>query len=195
MQRKAGSDAGARKSAKASSIPFVRTFETEESKDLQTQLVRLKCILDHDVMLRLASLPLEMNACTKVLGAVSTQLEVSRMVCSQTTLPLQASGQYTDGDGVFSDILMPCSPDEFFEHTWEKMPLFISRPSLRQWYSDWLSEESIFALLADEDSDVQYGINLDVTAYNGEVRLSSTYECPLCLSHEHFHLNQCGCTC
>ena len=117
------------------------------------------------------------------------------MVCSQTTLPLQASGQYTDGDGVFSDILMPCSPDEFFEHTWEKMPLFISRPSLRQWYSDWLSEESIFALLADEDSDVQYGINLDVTAYNGEVRLSSTYECPLCLSHEHFHLNQCGCTC
>lgn len=71
---------------------------------------------------------------------------------------------------------MPCSPDEFFEETWEKMPLFISRPSLRQWYSDWLSEERIFELLADEHSDVQYGFNLDVTAYNGEVRLLCTYE-------------------
>ena len=54
MQRKAGSDAGARKDAKTSSVPFVRTIETDESKDLQTQLVGLKCILDHDVMLRLA---------------------------------------------------------------------------------------------------------------------------------------------
>ncbi|CAL5225676.1 g8539 [Coccomyxa viridis] len=123
-KRKAGSDAGARKDAKTSSVPFVRTIETDESKDLQTQL---------------------------------------------------ASGPYTDGDGVFSDILMPCSPDEFFEHTWEKMPLFISRPSLRQWYSDWLSEESIFELLADEDSDVQYGFNLDVTAYNGEERQDFNY--------------------
>ena len=91
------------------------------------------------------------------------------MACSHEILSLQASGSYTSGDGVFSDIIMPCSPGEFFEQIWEKMPVFISRPSLRQWYSDWLSEERIFELLADEKSDVQYGFNLDVTAYNGEV--------------------------
>ena len=83
---------------------------------------------------------------------------------------MQATGPYTDGAGVLSEILRPHSPDEFFEHTWEKLPLFITRPLVRQWYSDWLSRECIFELLADEDADLQYGLNLDVTAYNGQVR-------------------------
>ena len=91
-------------------------------------------------------------------------------VMMMRSLPLQVSGPCTDGAGVLNEILMPQSPDEFFEHTWEKSPLFITRPSLRQCYSDWLSRECIFELLADEDTDLQYGLNLDVTAYNGQVR-------------------------
>ena len=82
---------------------------------------------------------------------------------------------------MLSAILTPCSVGDFFEQIWEKTPVFISRPSLRQWYSDWLSEESIFELLADQGSDLQYGLNLDVTAYNGQVGLSSTNTCPLLL--------------
>lgn len=96
------------------------------------------------------------------------------------TMPsLQVSGSYTDGDDVLRNILMPCLPDDFYEQFWEKMPLFISRPCLRQWYSGWLSVENIFELLADQDSDLQYGLNLDVTAYNGQVGLPRTNACPL----------------
>ena len=69
---------------------------------------------------------------------------------------------------MLNDILVPSSSAAFFEATWEKEPLFISRPSLRQWYSDWLSQEQIFDLLAH--NQLQYGFNLDVTTYNGKVR-------------------------
>ena len=65
-------------------------------------------------------------------------------------------------------MLAPSSSAAFFETTWEKAPLFISRPSLRQWYSDWVSQEQIFDLLARDQ--LQYGFNLDVTTYNGKVR-------------------------
>jgi len=67
----------------------------------------------------------------------------------------------------------PCSHDDFFRNIWQKAPVFISRPLLRQWYSDWLSEERILELLADEaQPDLQYGFNLDVTAYNGQVTMA-----------------------
>ena len=89
--------------------------------------------------------------------------------CAAKYLTLQASGPYADGDAALSDILTPCTPDEFFAQAWEKAPLFISRPSLRQCYNDWLSEDSIFELLADDDLVVQYCYNLDVTAYDGQV--------------------------
>ena len=81
---------------------------------------------------------------------------------------MQACGPYTRGEEVLNDILVPSSSAAFFETTWEKEPLFISRPSLRQWYSDWLSQEQIFDLLARKQ--LQYGFNLDVTTYNGKVR-------------------------
>ena len=57
---------------------------------------------------------------------------------------------------------------------WEQRPLFISRPSLRQWYSSWLSEDHIFELLSKGISDdLKYGHNLDVTRYIGTVSLAS----------------------
>lgn len=84
---------------------------------------------------------------------------------------LQASGPYPSGKAVLADILMPSSHTEFFQDIWEKRPMFISRPSLRQWYGNWLSENKIFELLASTSGpEILYGYNLDVTAYNGEVR-------------------------
>lgn len=81
---------------------------------------------------------------------------------------MQACGPYTGGEEVLNDMLAPSSSAAFFQSTWEKAPLLISRPSLRQWYSDWLSQEQIFDLLARDQ--LQYGFNLDVTTYNGKVR-------------------------
>jgi hypothetical protein len=81
---------------------------------------------------------------------------------------MQACGPYTAGEEVLNDILVPSSSAAFFEATWEKAPLFICRSSLRQWFSDWLSQEQVFDLLTR--NQLKYGLNLDVTTYNGKVR-------------------------
>ena len=88
--------------------------------------------------------------------------------------PLQAVGPYLNADQVLADILMPISSSMFFSSVWEQTPLFISRPSLRQWYSNWLSEDHIFELLSKGGSDdLKYGHNLDVTRYIGTVSPAS----------------------
>ena len=84
--------------------------------------------------------------------------------------PLQAVGPYLTGKQVLADILMPISYSRFFNEVWEQRPLFISRPSLRQWYSNWLSEDTVFDLLSKGGKDgLRYGYNLDVTTYTGTV--------------------------
>ena len=99
-------------------------------------------------------------------------------LCALLSCPsaiLQAEGPYLNGKQVLADILMPISQSKFFKHVWEQNPLFISRPSLRQWYSSWLSEDEIFKLLSKGGEDgLKYGYNLDVTLYTGTVSPAAT---------------------
>ena len=97
--------------------------------------------------------------------------------CARVSLfsaPLQAVGPYLNAEQVLADILTPISSSRFFNNVWEQRPLFISRPSLRQLYSSWLSEDHIFELLSKGISDdLKYGHNLDVTRYIGTVSPAS----------------------
>ena len=94
---------------------------------------------------------------------------------SYISAPTQAFCPYLHGKQVLADILMPISNSRFFNKVWERRPLFISRPSLRQWYSSWLSEDKIFDVLSKAGRHgLKYGYNLDVTTYTGTVSPVST---------------------
>ena len=88
-------------------------------------------------------------------------------VLSSGVAPVQQALPH-DGDELLQHIIAPCSADEFFDTVWEQRPLLVSRPSCPSYYSSWYSKAALVKLL--HTGKLQYGLNLDVTHYDGRVR-------------------------
>uniref|UniRef100_A0A8D0G785 Bifunctional lysine-specific demethylase and histidyl-hydroxylase n=1 Tax=Sphenodon punctatus TaxID=8508 RepID=A0A8D0G785_SPHPU len=63
---------------------------------------------------------------------------------------------------LFQWLITPVSPQQFFEQSWEKKPVLVKRHNPR-YYQGLFSTVDFDAIL--RDSDVQFGVNVDVTSY------------------------------
>ncbi|XP_071441424.1 ribosomal oxygenase 1-like [Hetaerina americana] len=69
---------------------------------------------------------------------------------------------FSKGQKVFSWLIHPAIPSDFFKTTWEKRPLHIMR-HFRNYYSSLLSTKKIDLMLRKHN--LQYGRDLDITSY------------------------------
>lgn len=81
---------------------------------------------------------------------------------------VSAVSSIDDGRKMFSWIIDPLSPDDFFKLHWEKKPKVIKRAAQRDYYSSLLSTEAINSML--KDNHLEYTKNIDVTSYRDGVR-------------------------
>ena len=64
---------------------------------------------------------------------------------------------------------------------WERRPMLVLRPACPSFFSSWHSKAALMRLLHTEK--LQYGINLDVTHYDGQVRaVAHSHACKVCSS-------------
>jgi hypothetical protein len=71
------------------------------------------------------------------------------------------------GAQLLQHLLEPCCITTFFRNVWEKRSLLVQRQNGLGFYRSWFSKALLKNVL--DKGDMKYGVNVDVTHYDGEV--------------------------